>query len=46
MRFPEGRERELTLSYDDTVHQDKKLIEMMNRHGIKGTFNVNTGNPY
>ena len=46
MRFPEGRERALTLSYDDAVHQDKKLIDIMNRHGIKGTFNVNTGNPY
>lgn len=43
MRFPEGREKALTLSYDDGVEQDIKLIEIMNKYGLKGTFNLNTG---
>ena len=33
----------MTLSYDDGVEQDAKLIEIMNKHGIKGTFNLNGG---
>lgn len=43
MRFPEGRARALTLSYDDGVEQDVKLIDMMNQYGLKGTFNLNSG---
>lgn len=41
--FPGGRKRALTFSYDDAVTQDVRLIEMLNRHGMKGTFNINTG---
>lgn len=43
MRFPGGVAKALTLSYDDGVEQDIRLIEIMNRHGIKGTFNINSG---
>lgn len=43
MRFPEGRAKALTLSYDDGVEQDIKLINIMNKHGLKGTFNLNSG---
>ena len=43
MRFPEGRVKALTLSYDDGVEQDVRLIEIMKRYGIKGTFNLNSG---
>lgn len=42
MRFPEGKAKALTLSYDDGVRQDRKLIEIMNKYGIKGTFNLNS----
>lgn len=41
MRFPEGKAKALTLSYDDGVRQDKRLVQIMNKHGIKGTFNIN-----
>lgn len=44
MRFPEGRKKALTLSYDDGVEQDIRLIEIMKKNGIKGTFNLNSGN--
>ncbi|MBQ3141436.1 MAG: polysaccharide deacetylase family protein [Clostridia bacterium] len=39
MRFPGGKSRALTLSYDDGVQQDIRLIDIMNKNGIKGTFN-------
>ena len=42
MRFPEGKAKALTLSYDDGIRQDLKLIEIMNKYGIKGTFNINS----
>lgn len=43
LRFPGGRGKTLTLSYDDGVEQDIKLVEIMNKHGLKGTFNLNSG---
>lgn len=43
MRFPNGKAKALTLSYDDGVRQDKKLIKIIDKYGIKGTFNVNSG---
>ncbi len=43
MRFPGGRAKALTLSYDDGVQQDHRLISILNRHGIKCTFNINSG---
>ena len=43
MAFPGFRRKALTLSYDDGVEQDIRLIEIMNKHGLKGTFNLNSG---
>lgn len=43
MNFPGNRVRALTLSYDDGVEQDIRLCEILNTHGIKCTFNINTG---
>lgn len=43
MRFPGGKAKALTLSYDDGVEQDIRLIEIMNQYGLKGTFNLNSG---
>lgn len=41
--FPGGKSKALTLSYDDGVDQDLRLIEIMRKHGLKGTFNINSG---
>ena len=41
MRFPGGLSRALTLSYDDGVDQDERLLEIMAGFGLKGTFNLN-----
>lgn len=43
MRFPGGLGKALTLSYDDGVEQDIRLIEILNRYGLKCTFNLNSG---
>ncbi len=43
LRFPGGRQKALTFSYDDGVEQDIRLVEILNTHGLKGTFNINTG---
>ena len=43
MRYPGGKNKALTLSYDDGVFQDIRLIDIMKKHGLKGTFNINSG---
>ncbi|HEY5563080.1 MAG TPA: polysaccharide deacetylase family protein [Clostridiaceae bacterium] len=43
MKFPLGKAKCLTLSYDDGVLQDKKLIQILNKYNIKATFNLNSG---
>ncbi len=32
-----------TLSYDDGVEQDRRLVAILNRYNIKAAFNLNTG---
>ena len=43
MRFPGFKYKALTLSYDDDVIFDKKLMEILDKHGLKCTFNLNSG---
>lgn len=43
MLFPNGKRKALTFSYDDGRLHDRRLVEIMNRCGAKGTFNVNSG---
>lgn len=43
MRFPEGKSKALTLSYDDGVCQDRRLVGILDENGLKGTFNINSG---
>ncbi len=41
--YPGGKHKALTMSYDDGRKQDRRLVEIFNRHGIKGTFHINSG---
>ena len=41
--FKDGKRKAMTLSYDDGVVQDIRLSEIMKKHGLKGTFNINSG---
>ncbi len=43
IRFPEGRSKVLTFSYDDGVDSDIRLCEIFKKNGLKGTFNLNGG---
>ena len=38
-----GKKKAVTFCYDDGVTQDRRLVEMMNTYGVKGTFNLNSG---
>lgn len=41
--YPGGKFKALTMSYDDGHWEDRRLVEIFNRYGIKGTFNLNYG---
>ena len=43
LRFPEGRAKALTFSYDDGVQDDRRLMSILDQYGMKGTFNLNSG---
>ena len=38
-----GKMKALTFSYDDGVEQDIRLIEILDRYHLRGTFNLNPG---
>jgi len=41
MRYPDGKAKAVTFSYDDGVPQDKRLAELFSKYNMKGTFNFN-----
>ena len=41
--FPDGKHKALTMSYDDGRMQDRRLVDIFNRNGIRGTFHLNSG---
>ena len=43
LRFPGGKAKAFTMSYDDGVRADIRLAEICNRYGVKCTFNINSG---
>lgn len=43
LRFPEGKFKAVTLSYDDGVHADIRFAGILDKYGMKGTFNINSG---
>lgn len=38
-----GKFKALTFSFDDGNLEDRRLVEIMNKYGLKGTFNLNSG---
>lgn len=42
MRFPDGKTKAATFSYDDGVKADLKLLKIFGKYGVKGTFNLNS----
>ncbi|MBQ8879666.1 MAG: polysaccharide deacetylase family protein [Clostridia bacterium] len=42
LRFPEGKTKAVTFSYDDACQSDLRFAELLDGYGMKGTFNVNS----
>lgn len=42
MRFPGGKQKTLTFSYDDGAVFDKRLSDIFTSRGLKATFNINS----
>lgn len=40
--YPGGKPYALTMSYDDGQIHDRRLIDIFNRYGLKGTFHLNS----
>ena len=43
LRFPGGKPKAFTMSYDDGVRADIRLAQICCQYGVKCTFNVNSG---
>ena len=37
-----GKKKAITFSYDDGVTQDRRLVAILDKYGLKGTFNLNS----
>ena len=42
MRYPGGKAKAVTFSYDDGVPQDQRLAALFDKYGMKATFNFNS----
>lgn len=42
LRYPEGKYKAVTLSYDDGCYQDKRFASIITKFGLKCTFNLNS----
>ena len=40
--YPGGKKKAFNITYDDGVRQDVRFVELLNRYGLKGTFNLNS----
>lgn len=40
--YPGGKKKAFNITYDDGVLQDVRFVAMLNKYGIKGTFNLNS----
>ncbi len=38
-----GKLKAVTFSFDDGVTQDKRMVQLLNKYGLKATFNINSG---
>ena len=41
--YPGGKPKAFNISYDDGVLQDVRFVALLNKYGLKGTFNLNSG---
>lgn len=43
IRFPEGKKKAFTLSYDDGQIFDRRLVDLFDKYDVKATFHLNAG---
>ena len=41
--YEQGKKKAVTFSYDDGTVQDVRLIELLDKYGLKSTFNLCSG---
>ena len=41
--YPRGKPKAFVVTYDDGVLQDRPFVALLNRYGLSGTFNLNSG---
>ena len=42
LRFPDGKPKAMTFSYDDGCGEDIRMADTLTKYGLKGTFNFNS----
>lgn len=40
--YPGGKQKAFNITYDDGILQDVRFVALLNRYGLKGTFNLNS----
>ena len=40
--YPQGKRKAFNITYDDGILQDIRFVELLNKYGVKGTFNLNS----
>lgn len=40
--YPNGKKKAFNITYDDGIYQDIRFVELLDKYGIKGTFNLNS----
>ena len=44
--YPGGKTKAFNITYDDGILQDVRFVALLNKYGIKGTFNLNSALRY
>ena len=39
----QNKHKAITFSFDDAIVDDIRLVEILNKYGLKATFNLNSG---
>lgn len=40
--YPQGKTKAFNITYDDGILQDVRFVDLLNKYGLKGTFNLNS----
>jgi len=43
LTYPDGNKKAIIFSFDDGLVQDHRLVELLNKYNLVGTFNLSSG---